>query len=86
MQGLSAEVGEGERLITGLKKKVFTTSYIAVLIKMLLEFDRFFKVQKAESISLHSKRGLYWGGGLITGCIFCLQVDGPINEGGGAGL
>ena len=23
------------------------------------------------------------GGGLITGCIFCLQVDGPINEGGG---
>ena len=23
------------------------------------------------------------GGGLITGCIFCLQVDGPINERGG---
>ena len=23
------------------------------------------------------------GGGLITGCIFCLQVDGPIACGGG---
>ena len=23
------------------------------------------------------------GGGLITGCIFCLQVDGPIAGGGG---
>ena len=22
------------------------------------------------------------GGGLITGCTFCLQVDGPINDGG----
>ena len=22
-----------------------------------------------------------WGGGLLIGCIFCLQVDGPITEG-----
>ena len=28
---------------------------------------------------------MYRGGGLITGCIFCLQVDGPINEGRGGG-
>ena len=31
--------------------------------------------------------GLYLGGGgwHITGCIFCLQVDGPIAGGGGGG-
>ena len=50
-KGLSAEVREGERGRGGeayyrTKKKVFTTSYIAVLIKMLFEFDRLFKVQK----------------------------------------
>ena len=26
--------------------------------------------------------GLIFGGGLMTGCIFCLQVDGPIAGGG----
>ena len=33
-----------------------------------------------------TRGGLYLGGGgggLITGCIFCLQVDGPIAGGGG---
>ena len=28
-------------------------------------------------------RGGLISGGLITGCIFCLQVDGPIAGGGG---
>ena len=28
-----------------------------------------------------TRRGLI-SGGLIIGCIFCLQVDGPINAGG----
>ena len=30
-----------------------------------------------------TRGGLISGGGLITGCIFCLQVDGPIAGGGG---
>ena len=29
-----------------------------------------------------TRGGLISGGGLITGCIFCLQVDGPIAGGG----
>ena len=30
------------------------------------------------------EEGLYPGGrGLMTGCIFCLQLDGPIARGGG---
>ena len=28
------------------------------------------------------REGLISGGGLITGCIFCLQVDRPITGGG----
>ena len=35
-----------------------------------------------------TRGGLISGGGgwHITGCIFCLQVDGPIAGGGGGGL
>ena len=32
--------------------------------------------QKIEFISIQDR------GGLISGCIFCLKVDGPITEGG----
>ena len=53
---------------------------------MLFEFDRFFKDQNVVKSRIHfnDKRGLYWGGGgggggFITRCIFCLQVEGPIN-------
>ena len=55
---------------------------------MLFKFDRFFKVQKVGKSRIHftaSKGGLYWGR-LTTICIFCLQVEGPINEGGWGGL
>ena len=59
---------------------------------MLFEFDRFFKDQNFVKSRIHfnDKRGLYWGGGeggggggFITRCIFCLQVEGPINGRGG---
>ena len=53
---------------------------------MLFEFDRFFKDQNVVKSRIHfnDKRGLYWGGGgggggFITRCIYCLQVEGPIN-------
>ena len=55
-------------------KKCFKTSYKAVLIKILYEFDRFFFFFTRVR--------------LITVCIFCcccLQVAGPVNEGGGGG-
>ena len=73
--------------ITGLKKSFSIASYITVLIKILFEFDRFFKHQNVVKSRIHfkDKRGLYLGGrgggggGLITRCIFCLQVEGPIN-------
>ena len=58
-----------------------------MLIKILFEFDRFFKRQNIVKSRIHfnDKRGLYWGGGggLITRCIFCLKVEGPINGRGG---
>ena len=60
-----------------------------MLIKILFEFDRFFKRQNIVKSRIHfnDKRGLYWGrgGGLITRCIFCLKVEGPINGRGGGG-
>ena len=46
---------------------------MAVLIKILFEFTRFFKLQNIEFTLIQA------GGELITGCIF-LQVDGPITE------
>ena len=52
---------------------------------MLFKFVRFLKVQKVGKSRIHftdSKGGLYWGR-LTTIYIFCLQVEGPINEGGG---
>ena len=54
---------------------------MAVLIKILFEFTRFFKLQSIEFISIQAR------GELITRCIL-LQVDGPITEagvGGGGG-
>ena len=51
---------------------------MAVLIKILFEFTRFFKLQNIEFISIQAR------GELITGCIF-LQVDGPITGVGGGG-
>ena len=38
---------------TVLKQKCFKTSYIAVLIKILLEFDRFFKLQNVVKSRIH---------------------------------
>ena len=35
------------------EKKCFKTSYIAVLIKILLEFDRFFKLQNVVKGRIH---------------------------------
>ena len=52
---------------------------MAVLIKILFEFTRFFKPQSIEFISIQA------GGELITGCIL-LQVDGPITGVGGGGV
>ena len=51
---------------------------MAGLIKILVEFTRFFKLQNIEFISIQAI------GELITGCMF-LQVDGPITEGGRGG-
>lgn len=65
-----------EGLITRLK-----TSCIAVLIKLLFEFSRFFNLQnvvKIELIPQHARGGGV--GVLLSGCIlFCSQVDRPIT-------
>ena len=60
-------------LITGLRKRVPLNKlrYIAVPIKILFEFTRFFK-KKLQNVEFISIRGR---GGLITGCIFCLKVQ-----------
>ena len=51
---------------------------MAVLIKILFEFDRFFKLQNIEFTSIQAI------GELKTGCIF-LPADGPITGAGGGG-
>ena len=62
--GVEAYIRVGR--ITGLKER-FKTSYIAGLIKILFEFNSFFKLQnvlKIEFISQQAREGL------ISGCIF----------------
>ena len=55
-------------------KKCFKTSYKAVLIKILYEFDRFFFFfTRVRLITV------------FIFCCCCLQVAGPVNEGGGGG-
>ena len=53
------EMTPGFKPFTVLKQKCFKTSYIAVLIKILLEFDRFFKLQNVVKSRIQ----------LITRCI-----------------
>ena len=50
-----------------------------MLIKILLEFTRFYKLQnvvKIDAISIQTRRGLI-SGGVIPGCI-CLFIAGPL--------
>ena len=42
-----------------------------------------FICEQINFTSVQARGGLIFGRGVITGCIFCLQVDGPIN---GVGL
>ena len=62
--------GWGEANKKGLKR-VFQTSYLSVLIKILFEFTRFFKLQ-SEFILLPAREGLVLGvgGGLLIRFIF----------------
>ena len=59
--------GGGGRLITRPTRKRFKTSYIAVLIKFLYEFTRFFlvpkRLKKVEFILIQARVGL------MTECI-----------------
>ena len=58
--------GEGDGLITNRsKKKYFKPSYIAVLSKILFEFDRFFNLPNFVRSRIHFNT--CWGEG---GCIF----------------
>ena len=55
-----------------------------MLITILFEVTCFFKLQNSITthfISIQARPGGGGGGGgrLIAGCIFCLQVDGPIS-------
>ena len=57
-----------------------------MLIKILFKSDRFFKFQNVVKLSnsFHYKleEGLIFGGRAYNWMyFFCLQVDGPINEG-----
>ena len=69
-------------------KKVFQkTSYKAVFIKILFEFDHFFKLQNVLKSWIHLNscyRGVFiWvsGGAYNWIYFFCLQLDGPIKGG-----
>ena len=49
-------------------------------IKILFEFPRFFKLKKKiELISVQTRGGLHLTE-IKTGCIFCLQIDGPTTR------
>ena len=75
-----------EGLITGgiynRTKKSISKQAKQQLIKILLEFTLVFRLHNVVKNLIHFKtnqRGTYiqGGGGVITGCIFCLLVDGP---------
>ena len=77
--------GEGDRLITNRsQKKCFKPSYIAVLSKILFEFDRFFKLPNFVRSRILFNTCWGWEGGMYFFCF--LQVDEPINGIGGWGL
>ena len=57
-----------------------------MLIKILFELDCFFKLQKVVKSQIHFNYKLegadiQGGGGPLTGVLFCLQVDRPVNGG-----
>ena len=56
-----------------------------MLIKIFFELDCFFKLQKVVKSQIHFNYKLegadIQGAGALTGVLFCLQVDRPVNGG-----
>ena len=71
----------------GTKKKHFKTSYIAVLIKIHLEFTRVFMLQNVvKKINSILARGGLMFGRAYNRCTFSLQVDRGLISGAGGGV
>ena len=68
-------MGGGGELITGLKKVFQNKVYITVLIKIYNILNSIEPKRRKKSNSFQYMLEVV----LISGCQFCLQVDGPRN-------